>query len=161
MHHTRWYRHGDPTFRLADRGSVTSHGYHVIRRQYVHRTVLLGKIGPGSHPCHWCGTAVTWGVDLEADHVDYDRLNNDPVNLVPSCHGCNTRRAQDRVTSEQRSAYLPRGCRHPRAKLTEEEVAEIRSSTDPQRQAADRYGVSKTTIANIRRGIVWRQVVAA
>lgn len=63
---------------------------------YEHRMVLFDAIGPGSHPCHHCGETVTWGVDLEADHLDYDRANNDQANLVQSCHPCNTRRARHR-----------------------------------------------------------------
>lgn len=65
-----------------------------------HRRVLFDSIGPGSHPCHWCGIQVTWQVkqynrigNLIVDHVDGDRWNNRLGNLVPSCGRCNTRRA--------------------------------------------------------------------
>jgi hypothetical protein len=67
---------------------------------YTHRAVLYDRIGPGSHPCQWCGITVTWqtyrdgkqtGV-LVADHVDGNRQNNDPSNLVPSCFNCNQHR---------------------------------------------------------------------
>jgi hypothetical protein len=62
-----------------------------------HRAVLYEKIGPGSHPCHWCGRAVEWTVQIRglkpgmlvADHLDEDITNNDPRNLVPACGGCN------------------------------------------------------------------------
>jgi len=63
-----------------------------------HRAVLYAKIGPGTHPCHWCGIPVTWqrGVPrrgrLLVDHVDGSLRNNDPANLVPSCSGCNANR---------------------------------------------------------------------
>lgn len=60
----------------------------------VHRRVLFDRIGPGAHPCHHCGRSVTWGVRgkvgrLEVDHLDANRQNNDPTNLVPSCNRCN------------------------------------------------------------------------
>ena len=98
--------HADRT-REAAPFVIQSHGYKKHLRKghpladgdgyvYEQREVLFATIGPGTHPCHWCSNPVTWGDGLEADHVDHDRLNNDPTNLVPSCHGCNTRRALDR-----------------------------------------------------------------
>jgi endogenous inhibitor of DNA gyrase (YacG/DUF329 family) len=61
------------------------------------RLVLYAKIGPGSHPCHWCGEPVEWMVGkhggptgaLIATHVNNDALDNSPNNLVPSCQSCN------------------------------------------------------------------------
>lgn len=67
----------------------------------LHRAVLFQKIGPGSHPCHWCGKEVSWtnragssSKGLVSDHVDGDRTNNDLSNLVPSCGGCNILRTR-------------------------------------------------------------------
>ena len=68
-----------------------------------HRAVLYEKLGPGTHPCHWCGTSVVWarrkseakGQRLFADHIDGDRQNNAPGNLVPSCCACNTTRSSE------------------------------------------------------------------
>ena len=64
-----------------------------------HRRVLFGKIGPGQHPCYHCGKVVSWekvypkSLDgLVVDHLDFDKKNNDPSNLVPSCALCNLRR---------------------------------------------------------------------
>lgn len=55
------------------------------------------KLGdaPGPHRCRWCESLVDWahGVDegaLVVDHLDHNRGNNDPSNLVPSCHPCNS-----------------------------------------------------------------------
>lgn len=66
------------------------------------RAVLYAKIGPGSHPCHWCGISVEWTVGLRGnvagvlitDHVDADPLNDAPENLVPSCPTCNGNRTK-------------------------------------------------------------------
>lgn len=60
-----------------------------------HRKVLYDKIGPGPHYCHWnCGKLLEWGgiKGIIADHLDDNGLNNDPENLVPSCHRCNWNR---------------------------------------------------------------------
>lgn len=65
----------------------------------LHRVVLYDVIGPGSHPCHWCGSEVSWDApryspqELQADHIDQDRSNNDAANLVPTCGPCNTSRS--------------------------------------------------------------------
>lgn len=60
---------------------------------YEHRFVLYAEIGPGPHRCHWCGCEVEWRSTLEVDHLNGDRADNRLMNLVPSCHTCNTRRA--------------------------------------------------------------------
>jgi hypothetical protein len=48
-----------------------------------------------------------------------------------------------------------RGVRHPWSKLTEDQVREIRNSTGPLRDAATKYGVSRSAISLIRRGDNW------
>ena len=105
-------------------GRLTSHGYIRVRAPghpvtqgdggaYEHRVVLYDAIGPGEHPCRWCGTPVTWGVELQADHVDGNRANNIRENLVQSCPGCNTRR-------NTRWAKRQTHCRRANHKLTPE-----------------------------------------
>jgi hypothetical protein len=59
---------------------------------FIHRQVLYDTIGPGTHICHYCDQEVTWFVDLEVDHKDHDKSNNDPGNLVPCCITCNRAR---------------------------------------------------------------------
>lgn len=84
-----------------------THGYLVVRHPghpiadtrgdgYVHRMVLFDEIGYGPHWCHWCQQHIQWRDQLEGDHLDHDRLNNDPANLVPSCKGCNRSRSNRR-----------------------------------------------------------------
>lgn len=64
-----------------------------------HRFVLFNKIGMGPHKCHWCSRDVVWGLDrkdpsrLVVDHLDNQKMNNAPENLVASCQHCNIRRA--------------------------------------------------------------------
>lgn len=110
-HYMRAYRHnGDVTAGEGRYGSgyVMSDGYILVTKPghplarakgqvHAHRVVLYDLIGPGPHPCHWCGKSVDWafGVTTDAlvvDHLDDDRANNDPANLVPSCNSCNTSR---------------------------------------------------------------------
>jgi hypothetical protein len=58
-----------------------------------------------------------------------------------------------------RGGHLPmarRGEKSPSAKLTAEQVAEIRSSGEDGVALGRRFGVSKVTISNIRRGKTWK-----
>ena len=92
---------------MASKGTITPDGYRLVRRPNhplanrwgsvpEHREVLFDAIGDGEHPCHWCGRTLTWrgrvGAQINADHLDEDRLNNARENLVPACLDCNTRR---------------------------------------------------------------------
>ena len=104
MHYARYTRHGDPmALLITGRGHATTSGYRGIYKPghpladstgqvYEHRLVLHAIIGDGPHGCRWCGKPVNWGDGLYADHVDDNPLNNNPVNLVPSCNGCNINR---------------------------------------------------------------------
>lgn len=113
-HFQRQKANGDPLAirrREKGTGSINAQGYMIItvpghplanaRGTLEHRVVLYDAIGPLWHPCHWCGAMVTWDITTPADphalvvdHVDFDKLNNDRANLVPSCWGCNIARTR-------------------------------------------------------------------
>lgn len=111
MHYMRARRHDGDTNAGEGRygnGYITSDGYvligrtgHPLARQkgqvLQHRVVLYDAIGPGPHPCHWCGATVVWTEQvttdaLVVDHLDENRANNHLSNLVPSCNPCNANR---------------------------------------------------------------------
>lgn len=108
-HAMRLHRYGDYTDDRTRSGATWthSHGYQVVSANghplaqnkgqiYVHRKTLWDAIGAGPHNCHWCSTEVEWMKTLEVDHLDSVTGNNDPSNLVPACHACNTRRGAHR-----------------------------------------------------------------
>jgi hypothetical protein len=83
-------------------GSINAEGYRLVIRHghplagktgrvLEHRAVLFDEIGPGPHPCRWCGQSLRW-VNICVDHLDDDRSNNALANLVPACRRCNSQR---------------------------------------------------------------------
>ena len=114
-HYARWRRHGSVDVMLRapnGAGTVMKNGYRIRQdwshpfakaegKVLEHRAVLYDALGPGVHACHWCGKWVSWEkqasevvVRLVVDHLDEDKLNNAPENLVPSCTYCNSQRGR-------------------------------------------------------------------
>ena len=111
-HYSRMRRAGDVGEATRKKGhygagSVNGDGYRVLHSEghplavaqgkvLEHRVVLFNALGAGQHSCHWCGVPLTWRGPaksrINVDHLDWDKLNNDAANLVPSCLDCNTKR---------------------------------------------------------------------
>ncbi len=100
MHYYRRHRHGSVdavrkarVVRRIDRGYVSLRmPEHPLANDgwvYEHRYVMYGEVGAGPQKCWWCGVELQWDWNLNVDHLDYDRSNNDPANLVISCRACN------------------------------------------------------------------------
>lgn len=53
---------------------------------------------------------------------------------------------------------LVQGSKHGMAKLTEEKVREIRESSESAKEIAQRMGVARTTIYDVRNGKIWNHV---
>lgn len=130
MHSEHLRTHGDPVERRQGAkkkpgrpltGTVRKDGYRSITRHghpladkwghvLEHRVVLYEKIGPGEHPCHWCGVTVRWeagrAAGITVDHVDFDPSNNTPANLVPACNACNVRRCLERRWKGHKAASI-------------------------------------------------------
>lgn len=98
----RLVRHGDPDILL--RGNPETvwvkkdgsryrrlNGHPLSDKQgriAEHRLVLFSKIGEPPHRCHFCLTELISWVQLTVAHLDGDKGNNNPSNLVSSCHSC-------------------------------------------------------------------------
>lgn len=122
-HYARYRRTGKYDAPVFGAWAETQHGY-VARLDrdhpaaapsgyvYQHRAVLFDAIGAGSHKCHWCGREVAWRAEgsrkLVVDHLDGDKKRNEPGNLVPSCHRCNSTRGlfQRWVTEHRDDPFL-------------------------------------------------------
>ena len=132
-HYTRWSRYGDPS--INHRNKLTEElksRYRYIRLEKdhplgkasqsipEHRMLLYQKIGPGQHPCHYCGTNITWVLlprgkprrdagAIITDHLNRDSKDNRPDNLVPSCVNCNNHNTSARIAPEELTYTFPNG----------------------------------------------------
>lgn len=83
---------------------MTAAGYVKLRRHdhpladsdhyvFEHRKVLFDVLGSGTQECFWCGLALDWKA-LVVDHLNENKQDNSPENLVPACNKCNRARGQ-------------------------------------------------------------------
>jgi len=101
----------------------------------VHRLVMFAYVGP-------CPAG------HEVLHYDGDKQNNNLSNLR---YGTRKENMEDM----RRHGRIPHGENHYNAKLTEQAVNDIRSSTECQRVLAKRYGVSQPLISLVRNNSRW------
>ena len=72
-------------------------------RVLEHRKVLYDSLGPGPHPCYWCGAMLTWHQRprcddaIVVDHLNEVKTDNRFENLVISCNRCNRARGSAAV----------------------------------------------------------------
>jgi DNA-binding transcriptional regulator YiaG len=88
----------------------------------------------------------------QVNHIDGNKENNALSNLEWSSGSDNEKHAH------RTGLKSGRGSANSNAKLTSTEVQEIRASEQTTQDLADRYGVGRSTIANIRRGTTWTHV---
>ncbi len=112
-------------------------GRGTMRKLWVHHAVLMAFVGPRPD-------------GQEARHLDGDPANNALSNLA---WGTPLENAEDKRSHDT----MPVGERSASAKLTEEQVLEIRSlhGTVSLRALGQRFGVSHTAIRRAALGIKW------
>ena len=165
-HYSRWKKHGDPlggrTFRgeperfyretVLTYGGDTcliwpfsrSVGYGKINRDgkpaWVHRLVCQEIHGPPPTPKHQAAHSCGKGHEgcVTPAHISWkSQKENESDKLIHGTHN--------------------RGERHGLAKLTEEQVIEIRNLKGKflQKRIAEQYGISQTTVSSIHLGKHW------
>lgn len=94
---------------------------------------------------------------LTVNHKDGDKLNNNYSNLEWATQGENNQH------SINMGLRLQRGSQNHKAKLTEDQVIEIRRNYKPkvvtQASLAKQYGVGQPLIGMIVRGDIWRHLL--
>lgn len=113
------------------------------KRHLVHRLVAQAFLGSPPHP-----TAVV-------NHKNFNRLDNRVKNLEWTSYLGNSQHA---VMNGRVGGRPMPGDQNPRAKLTQQQVAEIRALRGivGARKLAERYGVSRSAIQFIHQGKHWR-----
>lgn len=126
--------------------SVTSSGYPHVQigkggydysGEDVHKLVMLAFVGP--YP----------SINHEIAHYDGDKTNNNLTNLRYVSF-------QEHYLDKVRHGRANRGQQQYAARLTEKDVREIRNSNDTMASLARKYGMSKTTIYQVRNRLTWR-----
>lgn len=114
-HYMRQRRNGNTKsqYERAEEFSAHSGGYLLAKakghplslggmRAYAHRVAFHEANGEGPFSCYWCGVGVSWA-DMHVDHLDDDKHNNDPKNLVASCPVCNMQRGHHKQVATNRA----------------------------------------------------------
>jgi hypothetical protein len=109
--------------------------------RYIHVLICLSFHGPKPHP------------RFHASHLDGNKLNNHASNLAWETPEQNYRRRY-----EQDDTQYATGERQGLARLTEDQVREIRASNETHRVLAERFGVSRPTITSVRTRRTWKHV---
>lgn len=127
-------------------GAKDSHGYGQMSWQGSHRLVHRlawivwnGPIKDGMFICHECDVPAC----VNADH------------LWVGPHVANM---ADMVSKGRARSSNLKGEAHGCAKITNDNVMDIRASTQSQRAIAKQYGVSQTLVGFIRRREIWRHI---
>lgn len=127
-------------------GRIAPNGYPTIGSDYAHRRALAHKLGrpvaSGMDACHTCDVRAC----VNEDHL-YEGTR------VQNMADCTARGRHNK----------PRGEGHWRARLTADQVREMRALTEQgwtRKALAEKYGVNAATVSRIVRGI-WRTEVAA
>lgn len=108
------------------------------RTRHVHRLVLEAFVGPCPAGC-------------ETRHLDGDPANNRLENLA---WGTSAENKQD----QRRHGTVVQGEARSCAKLTEEQVYEIRATVGRTKELAERFGVDRRTVRDARRGATWKHL---
>lgn len=122
---------------------------------------------------------------ITVHHIDYNKSNCDPANLISLCNACNSRvnygreKWQEFFNRLQESRgilplvpgspcpYVPdvpgrKGSTHPLARLTEDDIREIRRMKQAgmrNRRIAEHFQMTESSICNILKGKTWKHVV--
>lgn len=111
------------------------------------------------------------GKTIRAHRAMYEIANGKIPYGFLVCHTCDNRKCvnqnhlyagthADNYNDARKRGRLnpPRSDNHHAAKLNARDIPEIRGSNLSQRKLAKIYGVSQTTISELRRGLTWKTV---
>lgn len=131
-----------------------------------HRAVLHDLLGDGPQACRWCQREVRWDAplfdeaELTVDHLDRDRANNDPANLVPACRPCNSAKLTATPASPEPHSEAHEPHSHIEAPQPVKSSDQGTASREPRepREPSDRTGSGLTRCFDVsERSLSWLQ----
>ena len=125
---------------------VNSKGYYRItldgKRFALHRLIALLYIpNPNNYP--------------QINHIDGNKLNNHYTNLEWCTNDYNNNHA---ISLGLRKYTFINGEKHVNAKLTNQQVKEIKQSALSAKELSEQYNVAKITIYKIKDGSMWKSI---
>lgn len=170
-HYTRWRRYGDPmATRNRAKGEARRY-YETVVLPYDGEHCLLWPFG--RYPSGYGFMHSADGTDRVSRAVCEDVNGPAPTDAHQAAHSCGNghlgcvskRHLSWKTPLQNQSDRFAHGTnldgsRHPGAKLTDQDVREIRAMGGcfTRRELGDRFGVSKTTISYILLGKTWGSV---
>lgn len=140
---------GNKKIKRLRKNSVMGYDVVALNRKtctlfYVHRAVAIAWLpNPNNY--------------AEVDHIDFNRRNNNVENLRWFSKSENLKSAWNAGRYDAR-VKQNRGENHHVSKLSDNKVRKIRNSKLTCKELAAKYGVSLSTISNIRTRRVWKHV---
>lgn len=107
-----------------------------VRAHRVSWELTIGAIPHGLHVCHHCDNRRC----VRVDHLFL---------------GTNAENVADKVRKGRQSTIRLFGEAHGGAKLTTQQVLEMRAASGTMKALAKRYGVSRASVCRIRKGTQW------
>lgn len=132
------------------------------RAQRAHRIAWMlarGPIPEGLFVCHHCDNPPC----VRPDHLFLGTNSDNQRDAAAKGRSAPIRPGMNELSQAKLRAHpelrgRAKGERNCKAKLTADQVREIRASGECQRRLSERYGVSNQLISQIRARLVWRHV---
>lgn len=150
----------DTKYSVSNCGSIKVNKTNRIMKQHISRggyyAICIGKKHRYSHRLVALEFLSNFENKPEINHIDGNKLNNNASNLEWIDRSNNMKHAYNIHLMQK-----PKGIKHPKAKLTEADVMEIKRLVKlgiSQTEVSQQYNLHKTTINRIILGKAWSHV---
>lgn len=128
-----------------------------INKKFDYKTVFLHKNKISKSYLVHRLVALTFLPNKEKKPDVNHKDNNPSNNRVDNLEWC-TEKENTAHAMRQNRMYHALGVKNGEAKLNEKQVVEIKKSNEPSRVLAKKYGMEKTQILRIKKGVNWKHI---